>query len=257
MSPTAYSFLGVTVHDLALDGLKALVREAVDMDRKCVIGNHNLHSLYIFHHDPAFRKFYERADYVHVDGMPLIWAGKLLGYPLTRENRLTSVDWLGPVLMECAAKNLRVFFLGSRPGVAQKAAAHFVAGIPDLQVETHHGYFNADVGSVENEQVLRLINGYRPHVLMVGMGMPHQERWLSENIDRLEVNVAWSLGAFMDYFAGAVPTPPRWMGRLGLEWLYRLLSEPKRLWRRYFLEPPFVLWLLAGQTLRRRRSQRR
>lgn len=256
MNPTAYSFLGVTVQDLTLDGLKALVRKAADGHGKCVVGHHNLHSLYIYHRDPTFRKFYGRADYVHIDGMPLVWVGKLLGYPLKRENRLTSVDWLAPVLTECAAKNLRVFFLGSKPGVARKAAAHFVAGIPDLQVETHHGYFDADVESPENEQVLRLINGYRPHVLMVGMGMPHQERWILENVDRIEASVTWSLGGFMDYFAGESPTPPRWMGRLGLEWLYRLLSEPRRLWRRYLLEPPFVLWLLAGEALRRRRGQR-
>lgn len=251
MKPTAYTFLGVTVHDLTLDGLKALVGEAIDRDEKYVIGHHNLHSLYIYHRDPTFRTFYKRANYVHVDGMPLIWAGKLLGYPLRRENRLTSVDWLGPILTECAAKDLRVFFLGSRPGVAQKAAVHFVVGIPDLQVETHHGYFNADAESLDNGEVLRLINGYRPHVLMVGMGMPRQEHWILENIDRLDVNVAWSLGAFMDYFAGATPTPPRWMGRLGLEWLYRLLSEPKRLWKRYLLEPPFVLWLLIRELVRR------
>lgn len=256
MNLTAYSFLGVTVYNLTLDGLKALVNKAVERDGKYVIGHHNLHSLYVYHRDPLLRKFYERADYVHVDGMPLVWAGKLLGYPLKRENRLTSVDWLGPVLAECAAKDLRIFFLGSRPGIARAAAAHFAANIPGLQVQTHHGYFDTDAESPENEQVLQLINGYQPHVLMVGMGVPRQERWILKNIDRLEVNIAWSLGGFMDYFAGAIPTPPRWMGRLGLEWLYRLLAEPRRLWRRYVLEPPFVLRLLTSEALRRWRSQR-
>lgn len=252
MNPPAYSFLGVIVNALTVDGLGALVERAVGENGRYVIGYHNLHSLYIYHHDPAFRKFYDRVDYVHIDGMPLVWAGKLLGYPLKRRNRLTSVDWLLPVLERCAANNLRVFFLGSKPGVAEKAVERFVADIPALRAETQHGYFDAGPGSIENEQVLRTINAYRPHVLLVGMGMPRQERWILENVDRLDVNVAWSMGAFMDYFAGVTPTPPRWMGRSGLEWLHRLLSEPGRLWKRYLLEPPFALWLLAGELARRR-----
>jgi N-acetylglucosaminyldiphosphoundecaprenol N-acetyl-beta-D-mannosaminyltransferase len=248
--PPAYSFLGVTVNALTVDGLGGLVESTVGENAKYVIGYHNLHSLYIYHHDPVFRKFYERANYVHVDGMPLVWAGKLLGYPLKRRNRLTSVDWLPPLLKRCAAKDLRIFFLGSKPGIAEKAVEHFVADIPTLRAETHHGYFDTSTGSIENEQVLRTINCYRPHVLFVGMGMPRQERWILENVERLDVNVVWSMGAFMDYFAGTTPTPPRWMGRWGLEWLYRLLSEPKRMWKRYLLESPFALWLLAGELAR-------
>lgn len=251
MNPPAYSFLGITVNALTIQGLSVLVEKAVEENEKYVIGNHNLHSVYIYHRDPEFRRFYQQTDYVHVDGMPLVWAGKLLGYPLKRENRMTYVDLLGPVLAECSRKDLRVFFLGSRPGVAEKAAAHFIAGIPDLQVNTHHGYFDSSPGSPENEQVLKAINAYRPHVLMVGMGMPYQEAWILGNLDRLNANTIWNAGAFMDYFADVTPTPPRWMGRLGLEWLHRFLSEPKRLWKRYLLEPPFVLWLLVGELARR------
>lgn len=253
MNPPAYSFLGVTVNALTLEDLGDLVEKAVERDEKYIIGNHNLHSVYIYHHDPEFREFYQRTDYIHVDGMPLIWAGKLLGYPLKRANRMTSVDLLAPVLARCAAKDLRVYFLGSRPGVAEKAAAHFVAALPDLQVETHHGYFDSSPGSLENEQVLETISDYQPHILMVGMGMPYQEAWILENLDRLDASTIWNAGAFMDYFAGTIPTPPRWMGRLGLEWLHRLLSEPRRLWKRYLLEPPFILWLLIGELVRRGR----
>ncbi len=156
MKPPAYTLLGVTVNALTTEDLGNLVEQAVEENATYVIGNHNLHSVYIDHHNPEFRKFYERADYVHIDGMPLVWAGKLLGYPLKRENRMTYVDLLKPVLARCAAKNLRVFFLGSRPGVAERAAEHFVTRLPDLQITTHHGYF--DSGSPENERVLGTIN---------------------------------------------------------------------------------------------------
>lgn len=256
MNPPAYSFLGVTVNALTMDDLGALIEEAAAEDAKYVVANHNLHSLYLYHHDACFRAFYERADFVHVDGMSLVWMGRLLGYGLTREHRLTAVDWLHPVLARCAAKNLRVFFLGSRPGVAEEAAARLAVGIPNLKVKTHQGYFDVTPGSLENEGVLREINAYRPHALIVGMGMPHQERWLLQNLDHLDASTVWNQGAFMDYVVGAIPTPPRWMARLGFEWLYRLLSEPRRLWRRYLLEPPFALKLLAGEVLRRRLRRR-
>ncbi len=261
MNPSAYSFLGVTVHALTESDLEEMVEEAAASNKRRVAGYHNLHSLYLYHQAPLFREFYERADYVHTDGMSLVLLGRLLGHPLGRENRLTSVDWLGPVLKRCSEKNLRVFFLGSRPGVAEKAAARFAAEAPGLQAQTHHGYFDTIPGSEENRQVLAKINAYKPHVLLVGMGMSRQERWILDNIDRLDVNLAWSLGAFMDYFAGVVPVPPRWMGRLGLEWLYRLLSEPRRLWKRYLLEPWFVILRLLpaelARGLRERRNPRR
>lgn len=231
------------------------MEKAVKENAKYVIGNHNLHSVYIYHQDPEFRKFYERTDYVHIDGMSLVWAGKLLGYPLKRENRMTYVDLLGPVLARCDTKELRVFFLGSRPGVAEHAAAHFVTEHPTLQVKTHHGYF--DSGSIENERVLRTINAYRPHVLMVGMGMPYQEAWILTNLDRLDANTIWNAGAFLDYFAGVTPTPPRWMGKLGLEWLHRFFSDPRRLWKRYLLEPPFVLRLLITDLASRKEKPKK
>ena len=251
MNVPTYNLLGVRVDALTEDGLYALIREAAAKNTRYLITNHNLHSLYLYHHDPAFRKLYDRADHVHVDGMPLVWAGRLLGYGLTRENRLTSVDWLPSVLRSCAGDGLRVFFLGSKPGVPERAAARFLEDAPGLRVGTHHGYFDATPGSPENERILSQINGYRPHALMVGMGMPRQERWILENLDRLEANTVWNLGAFMDYAADAVPTPPRWMARLGFEWLARFAAEPRRLWRRYLLEPPFALGLLVGDLTRR------
>lgn len=251
MNVPSYEFLGVRVDALTEEGLYALIREAAAGDERRVVLNHNLHSLYLYHHDPTVRELYDRADHVHADGMPLVWAGRLLGCALTRENRLTSVDWLPPVLKNCARDGLRVFFLGSKPGIPERAAARFLEDAPGLQLKTHHGYFDAVPGSAESERVLREIDAYRPHALMVGMGMPRQERWILDNLDNLRANTIWNLGAFMDYPAGAVPTPPRWMARLGFEWLARLAAEPGRLWRRYLLEPPFALGLLARDLVKR------
>jgi N-acetylglucosaminyldiphosphoundecaprenol N-acetyl-beta-D-mannosaminyltransferase len=111
-----------------------------------------------------------------------------------------------------------------------------------------HGYF--DPAGEANESVLEEIRRFAPEVVMIGMGMPRQEQWIADNINSLGSAVVLPCGAAIDYVAGEIPTPPRWAGRWGLEWLYRLLAEPGRLWKRYLVEPWFVLLLIGRHWLR-------
>jgi N-acetylglucosaminyldiphosphoundecaprenol N-acetyl-beta-D-mannosaminyltransferase len=236
------TLLGVEVEPLTMADLNALIAQAATENRRSIIANHNLHSVYLYHHDPKMRVFYERASHIHVDGMPLVFLGRLLRLPLRREHRVSYVDWIRPLMSEAARQGLRVFYVGSRPGIADEGAAELRRDLPDLQIDTRHGYFAATAGEA-NTQVLAGIRAFRPHILMVGMGMPRQEHWILDNLDDLNVPVILTAGACMDYVAGAIPTPPRWMGRWGLEWLHRLASDPIRLWTRYLVEPWFVLRL--------------
>lgn len=235
--------LGVQVDALSISDLNFLISQSIQHNHKWVIANHNLHSLYLYHHDAKMRDFYKLAAYTHIDGMPLIVAGKLLGYPLKREQRVTYVDWVWKLMGDAVKNNWRIFYLGSKPGVAERGAEILCKRFPGLQIQTAHGYIDMRRGSEDNQQLIKAINAYQPHVLMVGMGMPRQEHWILEHFDILDVNSILPSGACIDYVAGAVPTPPRWMGRFGLEWLYRLFSEPKRLWKRYLVEPWFVMKL--------------
>lgn len=179
------------------------------------------------------RMFYERADIIHIDSMPLVYWARLLGYPVTHDQRVTYVDWVHPLLATAAYQGWRVFYLGGKPGVAARAAEYLRTQYPSLMIATHHGYFRPD----ENVAILATIADFQPHILMVGMGMPRQEYWILDNLDRIRANAILTAGACFDYIAGEIPTPPRWMGRVGLEWLYRLISEPQRLSRRYLVEP--------------------
>lgn len=244
---SSYKLLGVQVNALSIPELNLLIEESIERNKKWIIANHNLHSLYLFHKDPKMQAFYEKAEYIHIDGMPLVLLGKLLGFPIKREQRVTYADWIWPLMMEAANKNWRVFYLGSKPGVAEQGASILRQKFPGLQIACAHGYFDMGKDSQENLAVLAAINAYKPHVLMVGMGMPRQEHWIYKNLEHIHTNAILPSGACIDYVAGAIPTPPRWMGKLGLEWLYRLLSEPKRLWRRYLLEPWFVCTLLLQE----------
>jgi N-acetylglucosaminyldiphosphoundecaprenol N-acetyl-beta-D-mannosaminyltransferase len=192
------------------------------------------------------REFYRLADYSHIDGMSLIMLGRVLGFPLKRDHRTGYMDFLPLLAKEAASRGWRIFYLGSRSGVAEKAARILRERYAGLQILTHHGHFNAERAGRQNQEVLAEINAYDPHVLMVGMGMPRQEIWVIENQKDIASRAVFCCGALMDYVAGELPTPPRWIGRLGFEWLYRLLSEPARLWQRYLVEP----WSVMGQLAR-------
>jgi len=232
-----FTLLGVVVDPLTIAELNERIAKAVARGERWIIAHHNLHSVYLHHRDPKMRAFFARAHVVHIDGMPLIYWARVLGYPVTKQHRVTYVDWVHPLMATAAAEGWRVFYLGGKPGVAARAAEKLRRQYSGLVLETRHGYFTPE----ENDAVLEEIARFQPHVLMVGMGMPRQEHWVLDNLERISANAILTAGACFDYVAGVIPTPPRWMGRMGLEWLYRLWSEPRRLARRYLLEPWFLV----------------
>lgn len=175
--------------------------------------------------DRKLREIYEQADLVTPDGAGIVWAGRLLGAPLRQ--RVSGIDLLEK-FFACWARPLRVFLLGAAPGVAEQAARALTQRYPNLQiVGTHHGYFRSD----ENEQILGLIDQAQPDMLLVGLGVPRQERWMHENRAKLRVSVLIGVGGCFDVWAGRVKRAPTSWQRLGLEWLYRALQEPRRLIR--------------------------
>jgi N-acetylglucosaminyldiphosphoundecaprenol N-acetyl-beta-D-mannosaminyltransferase len=252
--PVGYDLLGVTVHAVTLDGLCRAVEEAVESKSRRVIANHNLNSVYLYHRDAGLRAFYARASLTFIDGMPLVPWGCALGFPLRREHRLTAVDWLRPLLRFGAHRKWRVFFLGGKPGVADRAAARLRDEIPGLEIHSAHGFFDATPGGAASSAILARIREVQPHVLIVGMGMPRQEHWIVGELDRIAANVILNQGAFLDYVAGECLTPPRWAAALGLEWLARLAADPRRLWRRYLVHPWALLPCFVQDWKRRRSS---
>jgi N-acetylglucosaminyldiphosphoundecaprenol N-acetyl-beta-D-mannosaminyltransferase len=251
----SYRMLGLRLHPLTAQALLTAVAQAIDQNTQRIIGHHNLHSAYLMRHDAKLRQFHEVAQIGYIDGMPLVLMGRLLGYPLHRAHRITLLDFL-PAFLDVAARHgWRIFWLGGEPGVSERGAASLCQQHEGLQLLTHHGYF--DLEGPENNRLVQHINASNVDVLMVGMGMPRQEQWVLENRHRLNPCVIWCCGATMDYIAGAIPTPPRWMGRVGLEWLYRLCSEPGRLWKRYLVEPWALAPLVVGDLWRHLRGRHR
>jgi N-acetylglucosaminyldiphosphoundecaprenol N-acetyl-beta-D-mannosaminyltransferase len=246
-----YDVLGCRINAVTPSDLTDLVEDAVRSRESCIIANHNLHSLYLYQRDSKVRELFSKAKWIHADGMGIVLLGRALGTRLQRSVRVTYVDWLPLLLKRAVDRDWQIFYLGSKPGVAEKGAQILREKFPGLRLITAHGYF--DAAGEENEGVLAKIRASPPEVLMIGMGMPRQEHWIVNNLGRLDPVVLLPCGAALDYVAGEIPTPPRWAGRCGLEWFYRLMAEPGRLWKRYLLEPWF-LFLLVGMRWLRSRS---
>ena len=229
------------------------VERWVRAGRKSIVANHNLHSLYLIRRDPGLRRFYQRADLTQLDSTPLVWFARLLGLSSRPFHRCTYLDWRDHFWSLANREGWRVMYVGGAPGVAERAAQRLDARAPGATIAFHHGYFDANPGSADNARVVAAVNAFQPNILFVGMGMPRQEAWIADNIANLPCAVILSVGAAFDYEAGVQKAAPRWMGRIGLEWLFRLVVDPKRLFTRYCVEP----WSLLGPALADLRASRR
>jgi len=246
----SFKVLGIRVNPLTVSDLNLIVEGAVATHQKIVIACHNLHSLYLFHHDARMRRFEARANYVHIDGMSIVLLGRLRGQPLERRHRVTYLDWLKPLLSEASARSWRVLYIGMRSSICTRVKEVFGRDFPNLDFRTVHWDFEHTPPKVLTESVLCMVKELYPHILFVGLGMPRQEKWILDNFERISANVILPCGAAMDYIAGAAPTPPRWAGRYGVEWLFRFFSEPRHLWRRYLIEPWYIVGLLSSEIVK-------
>lgn len=240
--------LGTKVHTVSIEHLLSIIERTILKNRRAILANVNVHAMNLAYKLPWFRTFLNQSEFVFCDGFGVKWAARWLGYKIPE--RFTPPDWMGQLAEIACLHDFTLFFLGARPGVADKAATRLKERFPYLRiVGTQHGYFDKTPGSPGNEAVLRKINAVKPHLLLIGFGMPIQERWLMDNWERIEANVALTGGAIFDYLSGEVRRGPRWMTDYGLEWLARLIIEPRRLWRRYIIGNPLFLWRVFKQRL--------
>jgi N-acetylglucosaminyldiphosphoundecaprenol N-acetyl-beta-D-mannosaminyltransferase len=247
-STASASLLGVrfTIH--SSDALLPLIAEASTRRLKSLIVSGNVHAFNLAYTSPWLCWFLNRADAIRIDGVGVRLGLRILGH--STPARATWADFAWQLAAFAEPRGFTFYFLGARPGVAEKAAARLKERHPNLRiVGTHHGYFDKAPGSPENEAVVEAISAVKPNILIVGFGMPLQEHWLLENWERLDANVALTAGAAFDYISGELRRGPRWMTDNGLEWLARLIIEPRRLWRRYLIGNPLFLWRVLKQRL--------
>jgi N-acetylglucosaminyldiphosphoundecaprenol N-acetyl-beta-D-mannosaminyltransferase len=201
--------------------------------------------------DPPFAAAYQRASLSLADGMPLVWASKLLGMPLPE--RVAGSDLLEPTLKLAARRGYRVFFLGAGPGVAEKAAHVAKERFGTIIVGTDAPMVRLDDTAKVDAIAAQLVVA-KPDLVMMAFGAPKQELLIDRIAERVKPAVLLGIGASLDFLAGTVKRAPAVMRKTGFEWLYRLSQEPTRLWRRYLInDPRFVAILL--RTLRAQRTR--
>ena len=238
---------GSWVNLLSRDQLLHLV-SSCQFGRPFIFANHNLHSLHLVQTDTEMQRFYSGASAIHVDGMPIVALTRVLGAPAWPRHRHTSADFLLPFLARLRENGKRVFIVGGKQEVLVPFLNLMADRLPGLCLDGHHGYLHHDEAA--SRAACAAINGFKPDLLLLGMGMPLQERWYIKHQAVLPPCMVMNLGAFMDYWVGAKSMPPRALAACGLEWAWRLGSEPRRLWRRYLVEP---LLLAVPFALHRRR----
>lgn len=252
--PKPVDILGVPMHPVSLEQAAELaLRWAAGDGPMRWIVTLNPEMVMQAQRDPGFGSLLARADLLVPDGVGTVWAGRMLGAAVA--GRVPGIELAERILDLAARARLPVFLLGGRPGTAEQAAARLRARLPGLVVAgCGHGYL--EPGGQEEKAVLGRIASARPAVLLVGMGSPLQERWLARHRGRLagSVRLAMGVGGSLDVWAGRTPRAPGWMRRAGMEWVFRLLREPRRA-RRMLALPAFAGRVVLHSLARRGRRR--
>ncbi len=230
---------GVPIHNLTFTSTLNWLDDLIERERSKQVATANLDFHRMAAEDPEMQRILFDADIVMADGHPIVKLSSFFGPRL--KDRVTGSD-ITPMLAEHAAKKgHRLFFLGAAPGVAQKAADILTERHPGLKVVGCYSPEKADVFSMNNDEIIQLLEATRPDVLLVAFGAPKQEKWIQMHRGEWKIPVSMGIGASFDFITGAQIRSPVWMQKLGLEWLGRVLANPKRLIGRYLQDSVFLL----------------
>ena len=237
---------GVDFSNLNVDELTAQVNEYISRQVKVQVCFVPTNSVMAAHHNHEVKAVYNMAELVICDGVPIRWASSFLGTPL--KQRITGFDYFPLFIKECVTQQYSVFFMGAAPGVAEKLVKHYADIQPGLDVK---GYYcppmTSSFSAAENEKMIAMINDSKADVLFVSLTAPKQDIWIRQQLDCLHIKVAMGVGAAFNSEIGNIKRAPNWMQQAGLEWFYRFLQEPGRLFKRYFIEAPAFIPLVIKQ----------
>jgi N-acetylglucosaminyldiphosphoundecaprenol N-acetyl-beta-D-mannosaminyltransferase len=238
------NILDVNVSCLDIKGIFACVKEWVEGDLRRTILYVNAHCLNIACEDAYYRMLLNQADIVYADGISVVWSSRILGGCKLHKN--TGADWIEAFCRFAEQESIRIYILAGGVGVAQKAKDNLLKSYPEIKII---GYSDGYFENKSEVQVLSEIRVLSPQVLFVGMGTPHQERWIYEHREEISDPVCWGVGALFDYVAGIESRVPPWMGKVGLEWFYRLIVDPAGKWERYIIGNPRFVTRIIRQKL--------
>lgn len=230
--------MGVSFDRVTLDQAYEKVLEFLEKGRTHIVVTPNSEIVMAAQDDKELLGILNRADMVVADGIGVVMASRFCGKPLPE--RVTGFDLMTKILEKAPEKGHTIFLLGGKPGIALKAAEKMKNKYPGLKiVGCHHGYFDA----IEEKNILKEINSAQPDFLFVAMGAPKQEKWIYSNKDIINARVCMGVGGSLDVYAGITKRAPAVFRKLGLEWFYRLIKQPRRI-RRMMALPRFAIRVL-------------
>jgi N-acetylglucosaminyldiphosphoundecaprenol N-acetyl-beta-D-mannosaminyltransferase len=232
------NILGVRVARMGMSQVLEWIRIMIDQGRPRHIVTANAEIIYKAYREPDFNRLIGNADLITADGSGVVWASKTLGQPVPE--RVTGIDLINKLFSYAHEKGWKIYFLGAKPEVVEKAVLSTLGKYPKLHIcGYHHGYFHQE----EEPQIVSNIAKEKPDILLVALGAPKQEQFIQRYIKELNVPISIGVGGSFDVLAGVAERAPESMQKYGLEWLYRLYKDPKR-YKRMLALPRFVLAVL-------------
>ncbi len=241
--PSESSVFGCRLHAIDEATMFGMIESSISANERVIVASQNMHGVHTHLIDPAFRMLHDSPETrVHIDGTPLVWLSQLKGDEVGYEHRTGCIDWVPNLFALAAQRSWRIYHLGSTDDALDAGLAEIRRTHPDLLIEGRNGFFDVDPAGSENREVVEKINAADPDILLVGMGMGRQEQWILQNKERLNVPVIITTGAMIKLLAGELNMAPRWLGPLGLEWVFRLYDNFGETAQRYLIEPFHILW---------------
>jgi N-acetylglucosaminyldiphosphoundecaprenol N-acetyl-beta-D-mannosaminyltransferase len=232
------------VDNLTLGEAIEAIDQLVRADKQAFVVTPNVDHIVKLQKDRIFQEVYAHADLALTDGAPLLWAARLFGTPI--KEKVSGSDLFPALCAHAAQQGHSMFFLGGLDGVAERAKEVLCARHRALKVVgTYSPPFGFENDELENQKIMDMINAVKPDILCVGVGAPKQEKWIYANRDKLTARVSLGIGASFDFVAGTIRRAPIWMQRAGLEWFYRAMKEPRRLFMRYLVDAIVFLPLIV------------
>ena len=240
---------GIKIDNVTMEESIRFIDQCIRKKSSVHIVTPNVDHIVRLQRDKEFQEIYKKADLVLADGMPLLWAAKFLGMPF--KEKISGSDLFPKLCQNAADQGHRLFLLGGRSGAVEKCSEILKENYPNIHISgVYSPAFGFENDECENEKIIKLIKKSNPDILCVGLGSPKQEKWIYRHRNDLNVPVAIGIGITFEYTAGIVKRAPTWMQQNGLEWLWRLLMEPSRLWKRYLVDDLPFFYLIVKQKFR-------
>ena len=240
------NILGVQISSITNDDLLAAFTSNILHKEKKQVCITPVNSVLAAVKSEQVKTIYNNADYVLCDGMPLKWASSFLNTPI--KERITGLDLLPNLVELCSKNDFSIFLLGASPGVGDKLKDIILNQYPQAKiVGVYVPPFMTTFTADENNNMISAVNAASPDVLLVSLTAPKQDIWIANNKDALNATLLVGIGGAFEVMAGLAKRAPKWVQKAGLEWLYRFIQEPKRLFRRYFIEAPLFIPLIIKQ----------